>query len=307
LLVDGQSVAKNDYLAECPYENFAACPTSVSSLISWNTADVSEGSHEVGLRIVNAGGNAVVVDDHTITIDNAGAAGPLPSIGPGSPAAERGPANGTNASDQAALSAHWTRTRKATFTSRYGGRDQITGRLTSASGQPISGAVLDVFQTPASQGAKAVQLAGMRTGSTGEWSVSLPRGISSSMLRFSYRSHVDDTMPVATATLTLRVYAGVALRIAPRVASVGRSIYFSGVLHGAPIPEGGKQLVLEASSGGEWIQFDTVSTNAKGRYRATYRFKFPGPVTYRFRVISRYEADFPFLNGASNTVDVYEH
>ena len=36
------------------------------------------------------------------------------------------------------------------------------------------------------------------------------------------------------------------------------------------------------------------------------RFKFPGPITYRFRVISRYEADFPFLAGASNVVDVYE-
>jgi hypothetical protein len=40
--------------------------------------------------------------------------------------------------------------------------------------------------------------------------------------------------------------------------------------------------------------------------RASYRFKFPGPVTYRFRVLSRYEADFPFLAGASNVVDVHE-
>ena len=102
------------------------------------------------------------------------------------------------------------------------------------------------------------------------------------------------------------MHAGIALRIAPRVTSAGHSIRFSGVLAGAPIPPGGKQLVLEASSGGEWIQFDTVSTNAKGGYRASYRFKFPGPVTYRFRVVSRYEADFPFLEGASNTVDVYE-
>ncbi len=32
----------------------------------------------------------------------------------------------------------------------------------------------------------------------------------------------------------------------------------------------------------------------------------PGPVTYRFRVLSRYEADFPFLAGTSNVVGVYE-
>lgn len=78
------------------------------------------------------------------------------------------------------------------------------------------------------------------------------------------------------------------------------------MLHGAPIPPGGKQLVLEASSGGEWIQFDTISTTAKGRYRASHRFKFPGPATYRFRVLSRHEADFPFLAGVSNVVGVYE-
>jgi hypothetical protein len=45
---------------------------------------------------------------------------------------------------------------------------------------------------------------------------------------------------------------------------------------------------------------------ALSRCRASYRFKFPGPVTYRFRVLSRFEADFPFLDGASNVVDVRE-
>ncbi len=78
------------------------------------------------------------------------------------------------------------------------------------------------------------------------------------------------------------------------------------MLHGTPIPPGGKQLVLEASSGGEWVQFDTITTNAKGRYRASYRFKFPGPASYRFRLYVPHEADFPFLTGTSNVVGVYE-
>jgi hypothetical protein len=75
--------------------------------------------------------------------------------------------------------------------------------------------------------------------------------------------------------------------VAPRISSVGRRIFFSGALHGTPIPPGGKQLVLEARSSGEWLQFDTISTGAKGRYHATYRFKFPGPIAYQFRVLSR--------------------
>jgi hypothetical protein len=312
LLVDGQPVSKHDYLAECPYNNFAACPTSVSSLISWNTSAVSAGSHEVALRIVSAAGNAVVIDDHTIAIDNPAsitasrAANGTAAVGPGSPAALRGSANGVNASDQAKLTAHWTSTAKEVRTSSYGAAEKITGRLTTATGEPISGALLDVSETPSYEGADAVALTNVRTGPTGEWSLSLPPRVSSSTLHFAYRSHVDDTEPVATATLTLRVHAAIALRIAPHIAAVNHSIVFSGAVRGTPIPPAGKQLVLEASSGSEWIQFNTIRTNAKGGYRASYRFKFPGPIRYQFRVLSRFEAGFPFLDGTSNTVSVYE-
>jgi hypothetical protein len=163
-----------------------------------------------------------------------------------------------------------------------------------------------VFQTLAYQGAHTLRLAGVHTGPGGEWALILPRDVPSSALRIAYRSHLDDTIPVATSTLTLRVHPGIELSIAPRVSSVGRRIHFSGVLYGALIPPGGKQLILEASSGGEWLQFRTIGSDAKGRYRASYRFRFPGPVTYRFRVLCPREADFPFLQGTSNIVSVRE-
>jgi hypothetical protein len=307
LLLDGKSVAKNNYIAECPYQNFAACPPNVSGTIGWNTGGVADGQHEVALRIVNAGGNTSVVDDHTITVakpnDPSGT-----TVGPGSPLTLRGPANGANASDQAKLTARWTNTAKATRTSRYGAVEEITGRLTTPGGVPISGALIDVSERPAYEGARTVSLAEVRAGSTGAWTLTLPRNVASSVLRFAYRSHVDDTVAAATATLRLSVRAGIALKIAPRSSSVGRKIFFSGVLHGAPIPEGGKQLVLEARSGrSEWVQFNTIRTDPRGRYHASYRFRFPGPIVYQFRVLSRFEADFPFLNGASNVIDVHEH
>jgi hypothetical protein len=306
LLVDGNVVAQKDYLAECAYTNFAACPTTRSDTINWDTTSVSDGTHELALQITDAAHNRTILDSHTITIANPNDAPAGAGIGPGSPLALRGPENGTNASDQAKLTARWASTAKATRTSGYGAADRITGRLTAPGGVPISGASLNVYETPAYEGARTVRLAGARTGPAGRWTLTLPRDSSSSALRLEYRSHQNDTIPVASAALTLRVHAGIALRIAPRVASVGRTIFFSGTLHGAPIPPGGKQLVLEARSGTEWLQFDTVSTGAKGRYRATYRFKFPGPIAYQFRVLSRYEADFPFLDGTSNVVGVYE-
>jgi hypothetical protein len=278
-------------------------------LISWNTAGASNGTHEVALRIVSAAGNAVTVDDHVVTIaGSAGAKGSVADvqIGPGSPAVIRGAPNGTGASDEANLSAHWVRTRKAAFTSRYGVRNRISGSLTTSAGQPISGALLDVYATPGYQDARTQSLGGVRTGTSGQWTLMLAPGISSCMLRIAYRGHLNDTVPAATATLRLGVHAGIALRITPHVTSVSQKIFFSGVLHGTPIPPGGKQLVLEASSGAEWIQFKTIHTNSHGHYQASYRFKFPGPATYHFRVLSPHESNFPYLNGTSNNITVHE-
>jgi hypothetical protein len=281
------------------------CPTTENISLAIDTTQIPAGEHHLRVIATDVAGDQATAYDGTITIASSNAPTGTP-IGPGSPLALRGPANGTNASDEAKLTARWLGTVKTVRTSSYGRADRITGRLTTSAGQPISGALLDVSEVPAYEGAKPVRLAEVRTEGTGAWALTLPKGVSSSVLRFDYRSHVNDTIPVATVTLTLRVHAGIALRIVPRVTSVGGTIFFSGTLHGAPVPPGGKQLVLEASSGGEWIEFRTVDTNAKGRYRASYRFKLPGPVTYRFRVLSRYEADFPFLVGTSNVVGVFE-
>jgi len=293
------------------------CPATENVSMSLDTTKLSAGAHQLQVLVTDAAGDQATAYDGTITVAGSPSGGSTGStassatdvaIGPGSPAVLRGPANGANASDQATLTAHWARTPKGSFTSRYGVRERITGRLTTSAGQPISGALLDVYATPGYQGARAsLSDAGVHTGPNGEWSLTLPPDASSCVLRFAYRSHLNDTVSAATASLTLRVHAGLTLDIAPHTASVGRQIFFSGVLHGTPIPPGGKQLVLEASSGREWVEFRTISTTAKGRYRASYRFKFPGPVTYRFRVVSPYEADFPFLDGASNVVAVHEH
>ncbi len=291
------------------------CPATENVSLTVNTSAISTGQHHLQVLVTDAAGDQAVAYDGTITTagpPSTAAAGVLAAsatggaIGPGSPAAVRGAPNGTNASDQAKLTARWTSTTKATRTSGYGQADRVSGRLTTATGQPISGALLDVGAIAADQGAKAASLASVSTGPTGAWTLTLPKGISSSALRFAYDSHVDDTIPAATASLTLRVHAGLRLRITPRTTSVGHTIVFSGTLHGAPIPPGGKQLVLEASSGGEWIEFRTITTDAKGRFHASYRFKFPGPIVYRFRVLSPHEAAFPFLAGSSNVVAVHE-
>jgi len=271
------------------------CQAAASADIPFDTTAAPNGSHHLVVSVIDAAGNSAPVLDRSVTIAN-----PPP---PGVP----GPPNGTNASDRPRLEASWKSKRSATLTSRFGRAQTITGSLRAPGGAPISGATIDVGATPSYTSARPVAMASAHTDVNGHFSVRVRAGSSSRTLRMAYRAHIGDALPAATRTLTLKVRAGIALRVSPRAASVGSDISFRGRLRGGPIPRGGKQLVLEARSpGSAWIEFKVVRTDARGRFRAGYRFKFPGPADYRFRVRSEPEADYPFAGGASNVVGVHE-
>jgi hypothetical protein len=268
------------------------CVASVSADVPFDTTKVSNGGHHLIVSVIDAAGNAAPVLDRNITIEN-----PPP---PGTP-------NGTNASTHATLAVGWQRTKKDSLTSSFGRAQTLSGRLTSSAGTPIAGAQIEVRATPAYAGAKQVQMASPLTAADGRFSVRVAPGVSSRTLQFAYRSHFGDALPAATRSLTLKVHASIALGVTPRTASVGRSIFFRGRLRGQPIPAAGKQLVLEARSAGSgWIEFNVIRTDRRGRYHASYRFKFAGPARYQFRVRSEAESDYPFAAGSSNVVGVHE-
>jgi hypothetical protein len=272
------------------------CAASVNADVGLDTTKVSNGEHHVVVSVIDAAGDAVTVLDRNVTVYN-----PPPVGGP----------NGTNASSHATLTVGWeapakgARAAGARLASSYGRAQAIAGRLTGAGGAPIGAAQVDVLSTPAYAGARQTQTS-VLTEADGRFALRLPADGSSRTLRFEYSAAVG-APPVATATLTLSVRAGVALSVAPHTTSVGRSIRFSGRLLGGPVPAGGKPLVLEARSpGGAWLEFDVIRSDARGRFHAGYRFKFPGPADYQFRVLCEAEADYPFATGASNVVGVFE-
>jgi hypothetical protein len=267
------------------------CPASVNAVVGFDTAEVSNGTHSLVVSVTDAAGNSVTVLERMVTVNN-----PPPAGGP----------NGTNASVQATMALAWKGSKKARLTTGYGHGETIVGRLTGPGGAPIAGAKIDLLATPTYAGARVAAMASPITGPEGNFTVRIPAGVSSQSLRFEYSSTMGSS-PAVTKTLTLMVRAGLTLRIAPRVASVGRGIYFSGHLRGGPVPSGGKMLVLEARSpGGAWLEFDVVRSDAKGRYRASYRFKFAGPAKYQFRVLCEAEADYPYATGSSRVVAVFE-
>jgi hypothetical protein len=270
------------------------CPASLSAKVELDTTQMSNGTHHLEVSVTDAAGNASTVLNRYITVDN--------PASPGTP----GPPNGTNASAQATLTVGWKGSKRERLLSGFDNAHTIVGRLAGVDGMPIGGAQVDVLSTPDYVGAKTAAMPSVRTSADGSFMLRLPAGMSSRTLRFEYSDDVGSP-PVVTRALTLSVRAGIALKITPRTASVGRSIYFSGRLRGGPVPSGGKLLVLEARSpGGAWLEFDVIRSDARGRFHASYRFKFSGPADYQFRVLSEAEADYPFATGASQVIGVYE-
>jgi hypothetical protein len=267
------------------------CPTSLGVDIAFDSSGVSNGVHHLVVSVVDAAGNSAPVLDRTVTVFN--------------PAAP-GPPNGANASASATLNAHWLGRRGSTLTTRYGRGARIVGRLTAPGGGPISGAVIEVRGPAASPGCRRAS-ANVRTGGDGRFAVRLPGRLSSCRVQVSYRARLGDSSPAASRTLLLRVRAGIALSITPRTSSAGGSIFFNGRLRGGPIPTEGKQLVLEARSpGGQWIEFKVVRTDPRGRFAASYTFRFAGPALYEFRAVSEPESDYPYAAGSSRVVLVRE-
>jgi hypothetical protein len=267
------------------------CLASVSADVGFDTTRVANGEHHLVVSVTDAAGNSATVLDRNVTVDN-----PPPPGGP----------NGTNASPQATLAVAWKATRHARLTSAFGAAHTVVGRLTGAGGMPIGAAQVDVLSRLDYAGALTAAMPSVTTAADGDFTLNVPAGTSSRTLRFEYSSQVG-SQPVVTRALALSVRAGVALSVAPHTVSVGRSIRFSGRLRGGPVPAGGKLLVLEARSpGGAWLEFDVVRSDARGRFHASYRFKFPGPADYQFRALCEAEADYPFATGASKVVGVFE-
>jgi len=288
------------------------CPASVSADIGLDTTGLSNGAHHLVVRVLDAAGNAAPVLDRTLTVANplspgtiAGLTGAGAALGSATAGAL---ANGIGASAQAVLKARWRRNGRTAITSTFTRRETIAGRLTGPTGAPIAGAELELTATPAFAGAASVHMTGARTRADGTFSLTLPAHLSSRTLRLTYRAFSAEAQPAATSTLRLAVRAPLTLSIAPRRTRQGGTIRFSGRLLAGPIPRGGKPVILEARSGrGAWIQFHVARSDGHGRYRSSYRFRFPGPASYRFRVVCEAEADYPFATGSSPAVGVTEH
>jgi hypothetical protein len=276
------------------------CLTSVDGLVAVDASALPAGEHDVTLRVSDAAGNvrSVYAARKTIVV-------PAKRVGPGSDPAQRGGANGENASDDARLNVRWTRTKRATLTAPYGRRNVIRGRLTTAAGAGIRSAKVEMLTAIDGRAGGPLDKGGARTRRDGRFTLILPRNASSRTLLLRYRSHANDTVSIAEATLRVRVKAGVRLSVDPHTAARGRTVKLSGRLVGRPLPATGKVVELQARTAGErWITFRTVRASRPGRFATRYTFRQSGPSLYLMRARVREADDYPYATGVSHAARV---
>jgi hypothetical protein len=125
-------------------------------------------------------------------------------------------------------------------------------------------------------------------------------------LRVVYFPFSDSHEYVASTPLTLKVEAGLTLRVSRHALRNGQRLTFSGRVLGQ-VPQAGVAVTLQAKVGRHYQSFRQLRASARtgGRLRTVYRFqRTTTAVRYRFRLKLVRQAGLPYQGGVSPTVDV---
>jgi hypothetical protein len=182
-------------------------------------------------------------------------------------------------------------------------RALVRGRAQTLDGVPIGNVPIIVLYRHRSTDARFRQLAELRADPQGRFEYLLPAGPSGSY-RFRYPG--SERYGPGQGELVTLVRAAVAFRASRHRARNGQTVVFSGRLRGAPVPAGGRTVAVQAFvPGAGWRTFATPRSDAKGRFRVPYRFRFTrGLQRYRLRALVERSGDYPYERAASRPVTV---
>lgn len=167
----------------------------------------------------------------------------------------------------------------------------LSGRLTDATGQSLSGLKLHVTQTV---GGRTVILGETTSGRDGSWSFRVPRGPSRTIMVTA-----GDGVNAAKTTVQQRVVAHVSFRAMNKRLRRGGRVLFRGTLHGGFVNTREKLVEFQVYYRGAWRTIATLRTDRKGRFAVRYRFGPAAVGTYAFRVRTLPTDGYPFVVGVS--------
>jgi hypothetical protein len=179
----------------------------------------------------------------------------------------------------------------------YGKGATVSGWVGTSGGAPLGGVPVQIMTAPDNGSSAFTEATSVTTGSTGAWSVKLPRG-PSRLVEAVYEG--ASTIEPATSTpIKLIVPAKVKIRVTPHVSRWGGTVAITGRVFGGYIP-GGKLLRLRIGVEGVKGTVGIPNVAANGRFHTTWTFTSGrGVVHYWFSVSTLGEPDFAFAPGSS--------
>ncbi len=181
----------------------------------------------------------------------------------------------------------------------------LRGQLSGGRGRPLAGMAVRVIERFDPGSAEDRRISTVMTGQGGAFALRLPPGpcreIAASFAGTATLSRSQSDPVRLSAPGTVRMKASKA------VAKVGgRPVVFSGRVEGE-IPPGGKYVQLQFRLPRlPWMEFRTVRTDARGRFRYAYRFSDDDSrgVRFEFRAFAPAQDDWPYEPGGSQPVAV---
>jgi 5-hydroxyisourate hydrolase-like protein (transthyretin family) len=169
----------------------------------------------------------------------------------------------------------------------------IRGRLTTASGTPVEGGTVCVYETIDLADASRQMAAKATSQANGRFAVKLDAGASRRVdvvYRYNTKTLEKAADLVSTVVPTLRLNR--------KSLANGQSIHFLGRLPGPNAD--GRAVALQARVGRKWRTFKQLRTDSDGSFRGKYRFTQTfGRQRYVFRALVKRQGGYPYEPGTS--------
>jgi hypothetical protein len=286
LLLDGSVIATHSYASQCVYTNFTPCPSSQADTMTIDTQALTNGQHQLALRVISTAGNVQTVDSHALLVSNEGPSVPMP------------PCAAASGGIQTTITVN---ARHHVVVSNYGEHAILSGRLRGVAGKPIVGASVEVLTERVDEHGSFSPLKDVTTRSNGRFTAKLPVGVSQ-LICLRYR-----LMPggryAAAVIVAQQVRAALDLSIYPPTVEPNGTIFLGGHVLGGFIPAIGKVVELQVHYLGSWRVFRTPRTDPRGHFESFYSF-LGGQGRFEFRACVRAESEYPYIFGCSRSVSI---
>ena len=251
------------------------CPQRVRRHFLFKTTRLANGVHAFYVQVRDTTGRVVSAGPYLVSVYNRGHAGLFARL-------------------TAAL--HQRRHHGRQLAIRDGTKSTLKGHLADAHGDPLAGALVNVYRQRRLFGNTAHLRAALRTDDHGDFTWPIPPGPSRDYtIRVPYGVQL-----LAAARVHLAVRARVRARPAHHVIRGAHRLRVRGRVTSGPRPGAGLVVLLQARHGRRWQTFASGHSGGDGRFSLRYRFVQQGHGRFVMRALVPRQARYPYAPGASD-------